>query len=123
MALFVVDADRALLSAWEYSSAQLAEVSLRAAEALYMGSQTSPRVAATSSMGAKSEHSVVGQACLVEVLSPSGVWRRCTILRTVRPPEEPEEAIVVRYEGFSAEYDESIAAGEWPDRLRIPVPQ
>lgn len=68
-----------------------------------------------------SDSGLAGQAYAIEVLSPTGVWRRCTILRSVRPPEQPEEAIVVRYEGFPAQYDEFIASREWPHRLRVPV--
>jgi hypothetical protein len=57
----------------------------------------------------------------VDVISATGVLRRCTIVATMRPPEHPGEAIIVRYEGHPAQDDEIIAARDWPRRLRIPV--
>ena len=140
------DADRTLLSAWE-STTHLPELSLLAAEALHMGTSVGRAVYGCRELTAAgveptepmsngttadatpetrlaydcSDFGLAEQAYAVEVLSPTGVWRRCTILRTARPPEQPEEAIIVRYDGFPAQYDESIASREWPYRLRLPV--
>ena len=119
----VADADRTLLNAWEHSSAQLAEVSLRATEALYFGTSGGAvtRPSNNEATAFATAVSPTTQEYQVDVISPTGVWRRCTIVATVRPPEHPEEAVIVRYEGNPAQDNEIIAAREWPGRLRIPV--
>jgi hypothetical protein len=112
----LADAERTLLGAWEVSSAQLAEVSVRAAEALHRGGGE------LASDWSDTQPPAPRQQPQVEVLAPSGVWRLCTVVRTERPPHAPEEAIVVHYLGFGEQHDESIAAGEWAARLRIHSP-